>query len=305
METESLVGMNTGIPGMQAAESHQLVELVTATGDQELISTLKSVAARITTEAESAAGAFSERACLVHSEAAQALAAVTKMVRKAQEDARFSALATEQVTDEALRHHLEQIARAGEARLHEGLERIERAQLWLQAADKEARALEAEAKAALQQAQSRPEVIAWRKLTTPFLERIGRAWSRRVVNDAIREAERQGLADEILSEAAISRMRQLGELAWRTRETVSLWARYAPGGDGMYPAITRPGTSQLAAAGPGTIFEVSPDIRKVAVHLSEDGCAWVRRKASGPFKARGALVRRIDGQRPSTLADAH
>jgi hypothetical protein len=226
------------------------------------------------------------------------------MVRKAEEDTRLSALAAEEATDEALREHLQQMANADEARLREGLEWIEAAQLRVDAANEGARTLEAEASVARRQAQSRPEVMAWGHLTAPFLERIQRARSRKVVDDVVQDAGHQGLADGRLREAAASRARQLGELAWRTRETVKLWARYAAAGEGMHPRMTLPGTSMLAACGPGAIFEVSSDHRKMAVHLSEDGCAWVRRKASGPFKARGALVRRIAGCSGPGLTEA-
>jgi len=294
METEVLVETRTELLVADAEQGRELVELVTVTGDKEFISTLRSVAEKITGEAENAAGALSEQARRARSEAAQALAAVTEMVRKAHEDARLSALAADEVTDEALRQHLRQMADAADARLHEGLEWMERAQLRMEAANQEARALEAEASSARQQALSRPEVLAWLRLTAPFLDRIERARRRRAVDDAVQEAERQGFADSRLREAAASRARQFGELGWRTRETVKLWARYASGADRLYPRLTLARTSMLAACGPGTIFEVSSDRRKVAVHLSEDGCAWVRREASGPFRARGALVRRID-----------
>jgi hypothetical protein len=229
---------------------------------------------------------------------------VTEMALHAEEDARLSALAAEQVTDEALRRHLEQIARGDEARLQEGLEWIERAQGRVEVVNEEARALELDADAALRCAQSRPEVIAWHQLTAPFMVLIGRSKTNRVIGEVLQDAERQGLADARLRQAAASRARHLGELAWRTRETVKLWARYAPGGDGMYPCATLPQTSMLAAAGPGTIFELRSDGWKVAIHLSEDGFAWVRRKAGGHFKPRGALVRRIDGRTASLRADA-
>ena len=294
METDLLVETRTGLLVADAEQGRELVELVTVTGDKELISTLKSEAERITGEAESTASALCERARRVRSEAARAFAAVAEMVRKAEEDARLSALVADEVTDEALGQHLRQMANADEAHLREGLEWIERAQLRMEAANEDARALESEASAARQQALSRPEVVAWLRLTAPFLDRIERARCRSAVDDAVQDAERQGFADGRLSEAAASRARQLGELAWRTRETVKLWARYASSADSMYPRLTLARTSMLAACGPGTIFEVSSDRRKVAVHLSEDGCAWVRREASGPFRARGALVRRID-----------
>jgi hypothetical protein len=294
METEVLVETRTELLVADAEQGRELVELVTVSGDEELISTLKSVAERITGEAESTASTLCERARRVRSEAAQAFAAVTEMVGKAKEDARLSALVADEVTDEALRQHLRQMADADEEHLREGLEWIERAQVRMEAANEEARALEAEARAARQHALSRPEVVAWGRLTAPFLDRIERARRRRAVDDAVQDAEHQGFADGRLSEAAASRARQLGELSWRTRETVKLWARYASSADSMYPRLTLARTSMLAACGPGTIFEVSSDRRKVAVHLSEDGCAWVRREASGPFRARGALVRRTD-----------
>jgi hypothetical protein len=295
METELQVETRTELVLPAAEQGRELVELVTVTGDQDLISTLKSVAERIAGEAECAAGALCERARSVRSEAAQALAVVTEMVRKAEEEARLSALAVDQSTDEALRQHLQRMANADEARLHEGLEWIERAQLRIEAADEEARILEAEANLTRKQARSRPEVIAWRKLTAPFLVRIERTRSRRAVEDVMQDAMRRGLSDNRLAEAAASRARQLTELAWRTRETVKRWALYASAGDGMHPRLTLPRTSMIAACGPGTVFEVTSDRQKVAVHLSEDGSVWVRRKAYGPFKARGALVRRLDG----------
>jgi hypothetical protein len=293
METETLTETRTGLLVADAEHGRELVELVTATGDRELISTLRSVAEKISGEAESAASTLCEQARRVRSEAAQALADVTQTVGKAEEDARLWALAADQVTDEALRQHLKHMADVDQARLHEGLEWIRRARLRIDAANEEAHTLEAEAGAARQQAQSRLEVVAWRQLTMPFLDRIRRARSRRAVDDIVRDAERQGFADGRLREAAASKVHELGELARRTRETVELWARYASGNDGMYPRLTLPRTSMFAACGPGTIFEVSPDRQKVCVHLSEDGRAWLRQDASGPFRARGALVRRI------------
>ena len=304
METETIAEMETEFVVLEAVEARELADLVTVTGDQELTSTLKEAAERITREAESQAQARRERARSLRAEAAQALATVSEMAMHAEEDARLSALAAEQVTDEALRRHLEQIARGDEARLQEGLEWIERAQGRVEAVNEEARALELDADAALRCAQSRPEVIAWRQLTAPFMVLIGRSKTNRVIGEVLQDAERQGLADERLREKAACRTRQLGELAWHTREAVRLWARYAPGGDGMYPCTTLPQTSMLAAAGPGTIFEVCADGQKLAVHLSEDGFVWVRRKASGPFKPRGALVRRIDGRTAPLRADA-
>jgi hypothetical protein len=116
----------------------------------------------------------------------------------------------------------------------------------MEAASQEALALESEASAARQQALSRPEVVAWLRLTAPFLDRIERAKCRRAVDDAVRDAERQGFADGRLSEAAASRARQLGAMAWRTRETVKLWARYASGADSMYPRLTLARTSMPA-----------------------------------------------------------
>ncbi|MGH9650269.1 MAG: hypothetical protein ACRD3I_07335, partial [Terriglobales bacterium] len=197
----------------------------------------------------------------------------------------------EEATDDALQEHLREMANTDKARLHEGLEWIERARLRMEAAEGEARTLEAEASSARQQALSRPEVVAWRQLIRPFQDRVNRARSRNAVDNTMQDAERQGFADGQLREAAAVRERQLAELAWRTRETVKLWARYAAGTDRMFSRITHPRTSTLAACGPGTIFEVSSDRRKVAVHLSDDGNTWVRREAHGPFKARGALIR--------------
>jgi len=304
METESFVEMKTEVVLVEVAEARGLADLVTATGDQELTSRLKGAAERITLEAESQAQVLQEQASSLRAEAARAFAAVTEVVRKAEEDARLSALAAEQVTDEALQRHLEQIAAGDQARLNEGLEWLERAQTRAEAANEEARALEVEADAASRQAQSRPEVIAWRQLTAPFMERMKGARSRRAVSEVLQDAESQGLADEKLRQASASRTRQLGELAWHTRETVKLWARYAPGGGRMFPAVTHHGAVLLAAAGPGTIFEVSAEGRKVAVHLSEDGFSWVRRPSAGPFRAHGALVRRFDGQARSGHADA-
>jgi uncharacterized protein YkwD len=303
METEVLIDTRTEPPVSDTQQARELVALVAVTGDQELISTLRSIAERITLEAESAASALRERGRRVRSEAAQALADVSEMVSKAQEDARLTALAADEATDEALQQHLRQMADTDEARLHEGLEWIERARLRMEEAEGEARALEAEAIAARQQALSRPEVIAWRELITPFLDRIKRAGSRRAVDITVEDAERQGFADSQLREAAALRERQLGELAWRTRETVKLWARYAAGADRTFSRITLLRTSMLAACGPGTIFEVSSDRHKVAVHVSQDGLSWVRREASGPFRARGALVRRINGFANSVEAD--
>ena len=304
METESLVAMKAEVVVVEAAGACGLADLVTATGDQELTSRLKAAAERITLEAESEAQDLHEQALRLRAEAARAFAALTEMVRKAEQDARLSSLAAEQVTDEALQRHLEQVAAGDKARLHEGLEWLERARAGAEAANEEARALEIEADAVSRLAQPRPEVIAWRQLTAPFLERMNGARSRRAVSELLQDAERQGLADKRLRQASASRTRQLGELAWHTRETVKLWARYAPGGDGMYSAVTHPAAALLAATGPGTIFEVSAEGRKVAVHLSEDGFSWVRRKADGPFEARGALVRRIDRRTDPAQADA-
>ena len=304
MQTDVLVETRTELLVAGAEQGRELVELATVTGDRELISTLRSVAEKIIGEAENAAGALCEQARRARSAAAQALASVTEIVGKAEDDARLSALAADEVTDEALRKHLRQMAGAADARLKEGLEWMERAQLRIESANEEARSLEAEASAARQQALSRPEVVAWQQLTTPLLDRIKRARSRRAVDDVVQDAERRGLTDGLMGEAAASKTRKLGELAWRTRETVKLWARYAAGADGMYPGLTLPRTSLLAACGPGTIFEVSSDRRKVAMHQSEDGCAWVRREASGPFRARGALVRRIKSLTSAAAPDS-
>lgn len=62
----------------------------------------------------------------------------------------------------------------------------------------EARALELDAEAALQRSQSRPEVVAWRQLTAPFVKLIGRSRSPRAVGEVLQDAERQGLVDECL-----------------------------------------------------------------------------------------------------------
>jgi len=304
METATIVEMATEVLVLEAVEARELADLVTVTGDQELMSALKATAERIALEAESEARALYGRARSLRAEAAQAYATVSEMAANAGEDAQLSALAAEQVTDEALRRHLEQIVRDDEARLQEGLESIQCAQARVETANEEARALELDAEAALQRARSRPEVIAWRQVTEPFMELIGRSRSTRVVAELLEDAERQGLADERLRQQAACRTRQLGQLAWHTRETVKLWARYAPGGDGMYSAVTHPAAALLAAASPGTIFEVSSDGRKVAVHLSEDGFAWVRRNAGGPFRPRGALVRQIDRRTDPAQADA-
>src|SRR3990172_5028505 len=129
METEVLIETRTELLVADAEQARELVELATVTGDKELICTLRSVAERITGEAESGASALCEQARRVRSEAAQALAAVTGIVGKAEVDARLSALAADEVTDEALRQHLRQMADADDARLQEGLEWMERAQL--------------------------------------------------------------------------------------------------------------------------------------------------------------------------------
>lgn len=296
MDTESLLATNEEVAAMEAAEIDQLADLVTISGDPELTSALKAAAVSINREAETKAEALYARARSLRAQAAGDFAAVAEMVRKAEQDAGLSAQAAEQATDEELRRHLERIARADEARVREGFEWLERAQARVSAANAEARTLEHEAEGALRRAWSRPEVLAWRQVTAPFIERVERARSRRAVSEAVEDADRQGLADERLVQAAALRTRQLGELAWRTRDIVKLWARYAPGGDGMYARLTPAETSMLAACAPGTIFEVSSDRQKVAVHLSDDGLAWVRRRASGPFKGRGALVRRIGGR---------
>lgn len=74
----------------------------------------------------------------------------------------------------------------------------------------------------------------------PFLKHIERARRGRAVSVVVQDAERQGLADEGLREAAPSRTRRPGELAWRTREAVKLWVRFVPGNGGMYLRMTRP-----------------------------------------------------------------
>ena len=304
MDTESLLATNVEVAAVEAAEIHHLADLVTISGDQELTSALKAAAVSITHEAETEAEAHCARARSLRAEAAEAFAAVAETVRKAEEDARLTTQAAEQATDEQLRRHLEKIARADEARVRKGFEWLERAQARAATANAEALTLEHEAEGALRRARSRPEVFAWRQLTAPFLERVERARSRRAVSEAVEDAERQGLADERLVQAAALRTRQVGELARRTRDTARLWARYAPGGDGMYPRLTHAETSMLAACAPGTIFEVSSDRRKLAVHLSDDGLVWVRRKATGPFRSRGAVVRRIGGRSASPLIGA-
>ena len=304
MATQTTVAIQTDVAVPENAQAYGLAELVVVTGDQQLTSALRAAASRITGEAEREAGSLREQARHRRAEAAQAFAAVCRMVAKAEEDVHLAKMAAEEVSDETLHEHLEKIARQEEVRLREGVEWLESAQERVEAASQEARALELQAEVVEMNVTSRPEVVAWRQLTEPFLERIENAKKARAVGEILQNAQRQGLADDRLKQAAASRTRQLGELAWHTRETVKLWARYAPRGDGMYPCVTLPQTSVLAAAGPGTIFELRSDGWKVAIHMSEDGFAWVRQKASGHFKPRGALVRRIDGRTAPLQADA-
>ena len=296
MESIVAVGAEFSLTRIEAPRDFVLAELAAVTGDRELTSALRAAASRIIGEAEARAADLREQARRRRSEATEAFTAVAQMVKSAEEDAGLAALAAEEVMDEALRGHLTDIATQEEARTREGIEWLDTARVQVESASKEARELELEAEAVATSAHSRPEVAAWRQLTEPFVDRVNQATSARAVGEILKDAERQGLADERVAEAGACRGRELNELAGRTRETVKLWARYAPGGDGMYPDLTQREATSLAAVGPGTIFEVRSDGQKLAVHTTEDGLVWTRRKACGPFRSRGALVRRIPGR---------
>lgn len=295
MSMQSITAVETGFPLTEAEERRDFVlaELAAVTGDRELTNALRAAANRITCEAEARATTMREQARGRRAEAAQSFTPITEMLARAEEDARLAALAVEEVADEALRRHLTEIAAQEEARVREGAERLERARAQMKTASEEARQLELEAEAVATSARSRPEVAAWRQLTEPFMDRIKQATTTRAVGEILKDAERQGLADERVTEAGACKGSQLNELARRTRETVKLWARYAPGGDGMYPDLTQREATCLAAVGPGTVFEVRDDGQKLAAHTSEDGLLWTRRRAGGPFRSRGAFMRRI------------
>jgi hypothetical protein len=296
MQSIVAVGTEFSLTRVESPRDFVLAELAAATGDRELTSALKAAATRITSEAQARAAALREQARRRRAQAAEAFTSVTQMLESAEEDARLALLAAEEVADEALRRHLTEIALKDKARVREGLEWLDNARVQVEAASKEAQELELEAEAITTSARSRPEVAAWRQLTEPFVDRVNQATSTSAVGEILKDAEGPGLADERVTEAGACRVRQLSELARCTRETVKLWARYAPGGDGMYPDLTQRESAVLAAVGPGTIFEVRSDGQKLAVHTSEDGLVWARRKASGPFRSRGALVRRILGR---------
>ncbi|HET7011025.1 MAG TPA: hypothetical protein VFI11_09640 [Anaerolineales bacterium] len=272
-----------------------LAEVALATGDLALTDALRSAAGKITLDAEAQANSFRGQARRLRADAAAAFASVCESLKHAERDARLAAFTLSEITDEELQLHLKGIAVQEEARVREGLERLERAHARVHAASSEAQELEHEADAVTATALCRPEVAAWHRLIRPFEDRIQRASSGRAVRGILEEATNRGLTEDRLKDAAASRMRELSELSRRTRETVKLWARYASG-NGMFPGVTLPATGSLAAVGPGTIFEVSSDGDKVAVHVSRDGFTWARRGAAGPFKARGALVRRIHGR---------
>lgn len=306
MSMQSIVAVETKFPLTEAEEPRDflLAELAAVTGDRELTSALRAAASRIVSEAESRTAPLREQARSRRAEAGQALTAVRDMLARAEEDAQLASLAVEEVTDDALRRHLSEIAAQEEARVREGLEWLERARGQTEAASKQGEELEHEGEAIVTSAHSRPEVAAWLQLTEPFMDRIRQATSTRALGEILEDAERQGLADERLSEAGACKRRQLNELARHTRETVKLWARYAPGGDGMYPDLTQRQATCLAAVGPGTIFEVHDDGQKLAVHTSEDGLVWTRRRAGGPFSSRGAFLRGIRRPAVGPLAAA-
>lgn len=293
MQSIVAVGAEFSLTRIEPPRDFVLAELAAVTGDRELASALRAAATRITSEAQTRAAALREQARRRRSEAAEAFTAVAQMVKSAEEDVGLAALAAEEVMDEALRRHLTEIAVQGEACVREGLKWLDTARVQVEAASREARELELEAEAVARSAHSRPEVAAWRQLTEPIIDRIKHATRTRAVGEVLRDAERQGLADERVAEAGACRGRQLNELARRTRETVKLWARYAPGGDGMYPDLTQREATSLAAVGPGRVFEVRGDGQKLAVHTSEDGLVWTKRRAGGPFRPRGAFLRRI------------
>jgi hypothetical protein len=289
----------------EVAEADTLADLATATGDPGLTEALRIAAERITCAAEAEAAGLREQARIRRTEAGQTYAAASELLAKTSEEGRLLELAAEEVSDEGLRRHLVGIVAFEDARRAKAVEWLERAQELLEAASQEAKELEARAEGILNYTRARPEVIAWRQLTAQCLDRIERARNARAIDSALHAAERQGLIDERLRQAAVERKRQLGELARRTREAVKLWARYASGTDGLYPSLTLSGTVLLVAAGPGTIFEVSADGRKLAVHLSEDGVVWVRRRAHGRFEARGAMARKVGRPADPRLANTH
>ncbi len=279
-----------------------LSDLVVITGDRKLIAAIRLAAEGITKEAQREAVDLREQARRRRVEAAQLLAAVRDTILRTEEEARLAAQAVEEVTDEELRRHLQRIASQEQARRRKALEWMETAQGRARSAAEEAEALEAQADQLLNSAEARPEVVAWRQLTAAFMDRIQAARSFHAIRMALEEAERQGLDDKRMHQAAALRKEQLSELGRLTRETVKLWARYAPGGDGMFPGLTHPRTAILAAVGPGTIFEVNRDGRKLAVHTSQDGLVWVRRRAGGPFRMRGARIRRLPERRHPSSA---
>lgn len=306
MTMQSIAAIETEFPltEVEGPRDRELAELAVVTGDRDLTSALRAAASRITSEAEGRAAALREQARRQGAEAGQAFTAVRDMLARVEEDSRLASLAVEEVTDDALWRHLTEIAAQEEARVREGLEWLERARGQMEAASKEGQDLEHEAEAIVTSAHSRPEVAAWFQLTEPFMDRIRQATSTRALGEILEDAERQGLADERLSEAGACKRRQLNELARHTRETVKLWARYASGGDGMYPDLTQRQATCLAAVGPGTIFEVRDDGQKLAVHTSEDGLVWTRRRAGGPFSSRGAFLRGIRRPAVGPLAAA-
>jgi hypothetical protein len=304
MRSIAAIGAEFSLTKVETPRDLVLAELAAATGDHELTIALKAAATRITSEAQTRAAALREQARRRRSEAAEAFTSVAQLLETAEADSRLALLALHEVTDEALRRHLTEIAVQGEARVREGLEWLDRARVQVEAASKESQELEFEAEAIATSAHSRPEVAAWRQMTEPFVDRINQATSTRAVGEILKDAERQGLADERVVEAGACRGRQLNELARRTRETVKLWSRYAPGGDGMYPDLTQRESTVLAAVGPGTIFEVRGDGQKLAVHTSEDGLVWTGRKAGGPFRSRSALLRRIPKRAATPCAAA-
>ncbi|MEE9230677.1 MAG: hypothetical protein V3U86_08225 [Acidobacteriota bacterium] len=293
-ETTEAVRMDADALDFEVAETGALADLAAATGDRGLTKALRLAAERITSTTEMEAIYLREQARSRRAEAAKTYATASELVLKANEEGQLAELAVEEVSDEGLRHHLDGIVAFEDARRAKAIEWLERAQEILKTASLAATELERRAECTLRDAQARPEVIAWRRLTAECLDQIEHARSATSIDGALREAEGQGLIDERLRKAAVQRKRRLGELAQQTRETVKLWARYAPGGDGLHPPLTLRGTALLAAAGPGTIFEVGADGRKLAVHRSDDGLVWVRRRAGGRFKPRGATMSRIE-----------
>ena len=277
----------------EVAEVDALANLATVTGDRRLTEALRLATERITSEAKKEAALLREQARSLRAEAAKAYATASELLSKADEEGRLAALAVEEVSDEGLRRDLNRIVSFEDARRAKAIEWLEKAQELIRAACQEAGVLDRRAERMLSDARARPEVVAWRHLTAECRAQIERGRNATAIDGALREAVHQGLMDEHMRHAAVHRKRQLGELARRTRETVKLWARYAPGGDGLYPSLTLPGTALLTVAGPGTIFEVGADGQKLAVHRSDDGFVWARRRARGPFKSRGAMTRRI------------